>query len=71
MGCACNKRRRGTAYGSSRPTQTVPYDEPAQQNTPEDPIQVQFSNGEIREYPTMLEAHAAKILAGGGEIIGP
>lgn len=68
MGCSCSKKRRKphTAY-AGRASQSVPYDHHEVKD--EKPTKVQFPDGEVREYATRLEAHAAKIIAGGGEFI--
>lgn len=66
--CNCSKKRRKphTAY-AGRDSQSVPYGRSERKD--EKPTKVQFPNGEVREYATRLEAHAAKIIAGGGQFI--
>lgn len=60
MGCACGKNRKaGTAYATRK----------AAKPQPSGPVRVQFTDDEIREYDTRLEAHAAIMLAGGGKIL--
>ena len=68
MGCNCSKKRRTphTAY-AGRTSQSEPYDR--SESKGDKPTKVKFPDGEVREYSTRLEAHAAKIIAGGGQII--
>lgn len=70
MGCSsCGKRRSAAPiYGSnSKPSGSAPSS--GKSTPPIQPTKVRFPDGEIREYQTRLEAHAARILAGGGDIV--
>lgn len=66
--CNCSKKRRKphTAY-AGRASQSEPNKRPEVND--EKSTKVQFPDGEVREYATRLEAHAAKIIAGGGKFI--
>lgn len=62
MACACSKRRQTTAYAAPIQHRPKPTD---------DPVRVEFPDGTVEEYATRLEAHAARIIAGGGKILDP
>lgn len=61
MGCACNKRRQQTAYGSTTPAPEIRRPEPEKAT----PVTLQLPNGDKVTYGSRLEGHAARIRLGG------
>lgn len=58
MACACNKRRKPTAYATTATTQTTEAPEPVETT-------LRLPSGEERTYGSKLEAHAARLRLGG------
>lgn len=74
MGCACGKNRKTlTSYARSTSPSATPTSAPASTPIPASvtdvPTTVRFPDGSEQTYATRLEAHAARMIAGGGEIL--
>lgn len=70
MACACNKRRPAApVYGRNASKTADPAQLTRKPTVQEQPVLVKFPDGTVREYLSKIEAHAARIIAGGGEFI--
>lgn len=71
MGCNCNKKKKSTGWGggTARLAPTAdPVPAPSDREVDNGPTSVTFADGSTETYSTRMDAHMAKIRAGGGTL---
>lgn len=68
MGCACKGKRKTTGWGSGTARLDPTPPTPRKEEVENGPTTLTFADGSTETYSTRMEAHIAKIRAGGGTL---